>query len=89
MPHLAATCGLPADTPLLDALLPPGALPDLSRPPVARPVEGVVTFSVAPSGHLTYAATWYCLCAAVTFLCLRFFRKRPAPPRRRPQATAA
>eukprot|EP00238_Polyblepharides_amylifera_P008121 CAMPEP_0196585052 /NCGR_PEP_ID=MMETSP1081-20130531/49389_1 /TAXON_ID=36882 /ORGANISM="Pyramimonas amylifera, Strain CCMP720" /LENGTH=276 /DNA_ID=CAMNT_0041906471 /DNA_START=303 /DNA_END=1133 /DNA_ORIENTATION=- len=76
---LADSCGLPPSTPLLDLLTPEGELPNLANPPVGRTTEDLVKFSVMPVGHLAYAATWYALSGALTFMCYKVFRKGQRP----------
>jgi surfeit locus 1 family protein len=69
-PAIARACGLPEDTPLIQAVRAArddgagsSGQADAPQYPLAVEKESLMTFPVAPEQHLGYAATWFALSA--------------------------
>lgn len=62
-PAIARACGLPEDTPLIQAVSGRRERDDAPQYPLAVEKESLTTFPVAPEQHLGYAATWFALSA--------------------------
>eukprot|EP00850_Spirogloea_muscicola_P004256 SM000018S03621 [mRNA] locus=s18:330498:333045:- [translate_table: standard] len=80
VPAMAAACGLPPGTLLVDAIRDGGALEaTLQGSPIPKEPSELVRQSVMPQDHLNYAITWYTLSAATAYIAYRRLHMVRAP----------
>eukprot|EP00850_Spirogloea_muscicola_P005689 SM000026S08938 [mRNA] locus=s26:674772:677269:+ [translate_table: standard] len=80
VPAMAAACGLPPGTLLVDAIRDGGALEaTLQGSPIPKDPSELVRQSVMPQDHLNYTLTWYTLSAATAYIAYRRLHMVRAP----------
>ena len=74
--QISKQAGLSVDSILLEAIDDDASRLYKSSFPARRVVDDFLSFSVMPNDHLLYAATWFVLCTAVSYLAYKRLRTR-------------